>query len=358
MRWAAPCFPAGVGQTEQQVQAIGDLQPDALRRARPSFLKHPDREGRRDRQSTLPVAAQGAAGGEALAAQPARLVRRARHRRLPELRHRRPGPHRLRNRGARRLVLDEGVIVEIVRPGTGDPVPEGEVGEVVVTTLNPDYPLIRFGTGDLSAVLPGRARPAAPTPASRAGWAAPTRPPRSAACSCIRRRWRTSRGASPRCVKARLVVSGEMANDAHDAARSRSARAPQGLDARIGEAIRDVTKLRGDVQLLRAGSLPNDGKVIEDARSTSSSGRCPHPNPPPRGRELIQCSSQCQQRNVVVDHDVVDRAFELLAHDVDQPRGRAGVPASAWRSRSLPIGPLLPIASVTPSVKPSKLSPG
>jgi phenylacetate-CoA ligase len=70
----------------------------------------------------------------------------------------------------------------------------------------------------------------------------------------------------PEIVKARLVVSGEMANDVHDAAGG-SRVAPQGLDARIGEAIRDVTKLRGDVQLLQPGSLPNDGKVIEDARS-------------------------------------------------------------------------------------------
>ena len=82
-------------------------------------------------------------------------------------------------------MLDEGVIVEIVRPGTGDPVPDGEVGEVVVTTLNPDYPLIRFGTGDLSAILPGPARAVGRTaPRIRAGSAAPTRPPRSAACSC------------------------------------------------------------------------------------------------------------------------------------------------------------------------------
>jgi phenylacetate-CoA ligase len=76
------------------------------------------------------------------------------------------------------MIVDEGVIVEIVRPGTGDPVPEGEVGEVVVTTLNPDYPLIRFATGDLSAVLPGKAPVGGPTCGSRAGWDAPTRPRR------------------------------------------------------------------------------------------------------------------------------------------------------------------------------------
>jgi phenylacetate-CoA ligase len=95
------------------------------------------------------------------------------------------------------LVIDEGVIVEIVRPGTPDPVPEGEVGEVVVTVLQSAYPLLRFGTGDLSAVLPG-ACPAGRISASRAGWAAPTRPPRSGACLFIPARLPKSCAAIPR----------------------------------------------------------------------------------------------------------------------------------------------------------------
>jgi phenylacetate-CoA ligase len=111
-------------------------------------------------------------------------------------------------------VLDEGVIVEIVRPGTGDPVPEGEVGEVVVTTLNPDYPLIRFGTGDLSAVLPG-ACPTGRTNTRIKGWmgrADQTTKIRGmfvhpGQVADIARRF-------PEVLKARLVVSGEMANDA------------------------------------------------------------------------------------------------------------------------------------------------
>ena len=165
-------------------------------------------------------------------------------------------------------MLDEGVIVEIVRPGTGDPVPDGEVGEVVVTTLNPDYPLIRFGTGDLSAVLPGALpdRPHA-TRASRAGSAAPTRRPRCAACSCTRARSPRSRAAIPRCARARLVVERRDGERPHDAAgRGATARA-EGLAERIAETMRDVTKLRGEVELCAPGSLPNDGKVIEDARS-------------------------------------------------------------------------------------------
>ena len=164
------------------------------------------------------------------------------------------------------LVLDEHVIVEIVRPGTGDPVPEGEVGEIVVTTLNRDYPLIRFGTGDLSAVLPG-ACPTGRTNTRIRGWmgrADQTAKVRGmfvhpSQVAAIARR-------HPEVRRARLVVSGEMAND-QMTLQVEVADRPEGLDARIAESIRDVTKLRGAVVLSEPGSLPNDGKVIEDARS-------------------------------------------------------------------------------------------
>jgi len=126
--------------------------------------------------------------------------------------------------------------------------------------------LIRFGTGDLSAILPG-ACPTGRTNARIKGWlgrADQTTKIRGmfvhpAQVADIAKRF-------PEVIKARLVVSGEMANDVMTL-QVEAASAPQGLDARIGEAIRDVTKLRGDVQLLQPGSLPNDGKVIEDARS-------------------------------------------------------------------------------------------
>jgi len=164
------------------------------------------------------------------------------------------------------LVIDEGVIVEIVRPGTGDLVAEGEVGELVVTTLNPDYPLIRFGTGDLSALLPGHC-PTGRTNTRIKGWMGRAdqtvkirgmfvHPGQVAA---IARRF-------PEVLKARLVVSGEMADD-HMHLQVEAASGHAGLDQKISEAIRDVTKLRGTVELVAPGSLPNDGKVIEDARS-------------------------------------------------------------------------------------------
>jgi phenylacetate-CoA ligase len=163
------------------------------------------------------------------------------------------------------LVVDEDVIVEIVRPGTGNPVPEGEVGEVVVTVLSPDYPLIRFGTGDLSAVLPGRC-PTGRTAMRIRGWmgrADQTAKVRgmfvhpSQVAEIVRR--------YPEVTRARLVVSGEMAND-RMTLKAEVGRSGDGLAERIGETIRDVTKLRGEVELCAPGSLPNDGKVIEDAR--------------------------------------------------------------------------------------------
>ena len=167
------------------------------------------------------------------------------------------------------LVLDEGVIVEIVRPGTGDPVPEGEVGELVVTTFNADYPLIRFGTGDLSAVLPGTC-PSGRTNTRIKGWmgrADQTTKVRGMfvhpgqVAAVLKRH--------PELGRARLVVEGEMANDRMTlkAELAAAGNSPDGLAARVADSIRDLTKLRGDVELVAAGSLPNDGKVIEDARS-------------------------------------------------------------------------------------------
>jgi phenylacetate-CoA ligase len=165
------------------------------------------------------------------------------------------------------LVLDEGVILEIVRPGTGDPVAEGEVGEVVVTVLNPDYPLIRFGTGDLSAVLPG-ACPSGRTNARIRGWLG-----RADQTTKVRGMFVHPGQVAeivkrfPEVARARLVVTGEMANDTMTLKVETACSGPGELAVRLAETIRDVTKLRGEVELLLPGTLPNDGKVIEDARS-------------------------------------------------------------------------------------------
>ena len=256
-------FPAGTGQTEQQLQAIAELKPQAYL-GTPSFLRilvEKAQEGGVDIRSLT----KGLVGGEAFP---------------PSLRdwftERGMAIHQsyatadvgliaYETASREGLVLDEGVIVEIVRPGTGDPVGEGEVGEIVVTVLGPDYPLIRFGTGDLSAVLPG-ACPTGRTNTRIKGWLG-----RADQTTKIRGMFVHPGQVAeivkrfPEVSRARLVVSGEMANDQMKLLVESAA--AQGLSERVAEVVRDVTKLRGDVEVVAPGSLPNDGKVIEDARS-------------------------------------------------------------------------------------------
>jgi len=257
-------FPAGVGQTEQQLQAIAELRPAGYT-GTPSFLRILV-EKAAETGTDISSLRKAMTGGEALP--PSLRTWFAEHgvRAFQSLATADLGLIAYETESLEGMVLDESVIVEIVRPGTGDPVAAGEVGEIVVTTLNPAYPLIRFGTGDLSAILPGRCATGR-TNTRIKGWmgrADQTTKIRGmfvhpGQVADIARRF-------PEVVKARLVVSGEMANDVMTL-HVEAASAPQGLDARIGEAVRDVTKLRAEVRLLQPGSLPNDGKVIEDARS-------------------------------------------------------------------------------------------
>lgn len=257
-------FAGGTGQTEQQVQAMAQLQPAGYI-GTPSFLKIIV-EKAAEMGVALPSVTKAMFGGEAYPPSlrdwfAARGIAGYQCYATADV-----GSIAYETTAREGLVLDEGVIVEIVRPGTGDPVADGEVGELVVTSLNPAYPLIRFGTGDLSAVLGG------PCPTGRTntrikGWmgrADQTTKIRGmfvhpAQVNAIAKRF-------PEVARARLVVSGEMANDAMTL-KVETAGEPAALASRIGEAIRDITKLRGEVELLPLGSLPNDGKVIEDARS-------------------------------------------------------------------------------------------
>jgi phenylacetate-CoA ligase len=257
-------FPAGVGQTEQQLQAIAELRPQAYA-GTPSFLRILI-EKAAEAGADISSMRKALTGGEALPPTLRDWFKEHGVAAYQSFATADLGLIAYETESREGLVVDEGVIVEIVRPGTGDPVALGEVGELVVTTLNADYPLIRFGTGDLSALMPGHC-PTGRTNARIKGWmgrADQTTKIKGmfvhpSQVADIARRF-------PEVIKARLVVSGEMANDVMTL-KVEAASAPQGLDARIGEAIRDVTKLRGDVQLLQPGSLPNDGKVIEDARS-------------------------------------------------------------------------------------------
>ena len=163
------------------------------------------------------------------------------------------------------MILDEALILEILRPGTGQPVPEGEVGEVVVTSMNPDYPLIRFGTGDLSAILAGTS-PCGRTNTRIKGWMG-----RADQTTKVRAMFVTPKQVGEvlrrhqEVLKARLVVEGETGNDRMTLKCEVKDR-PGGLAEAIVASIREVTKLRGEVELVAPGSLPNDGKVIDDTR--------------------------------------------------------------------------------------------
>ncbi|MCW3781747.1 phenylacetate--CoA ligase family protein [Defluviimonas salinarum] len=160
------------------------------------------------------------------------------------------------------MIVDEGVIVEIVRPGTGDPVPEGEVGEVLVTTLNPDYPLIRFATGDLSAVMPG-ASPCGRTNFRIKGWMGRADQTTKIKGMFVRPEQVAEFVARhAEIARARVVATREGEMDAMTVMVETEA----GDAAAFEKSVIDTLKLRGRIQLVPRGSLPNDGKVIEDQR--------------------------------------------------------------------------------------------
>jgi phenylacetate-CoA ligase len=160
------------------------------------------------------------------------------------------------------MILDEGVIVEIVRPGTGDPVPDGEVGEVVVTTLNPDYPLIRFATGDLSAVLPGQS-PCGRTNARIKGWMGRADQTTKIKGMFVRPEQVADFVARHEEVgRARVVATREGEMDVLTVRVETRATNPAIYEPSVVASL----KMKGRVELVPPGSLPNDGKVIEDLR--------------------------------------------------------------------------------------------
>jgi phenylacetate-CoA ligase len=263
-------IPAGIGQTEMQVQAMTMLKPDAYA-GTPSFLKIII-EKARELGCDISSVQRAIVGAEALP---------------PSLRAWLNGngvPQVLQMYGSADIgnvayetmtegevnpgmILDEELLLEIVRPGSGEPVPEGEIGEVVVTSFNSDYPLIRFATGDLSALLPGIS-PCGRTNTRIKGWLG-----RADQTTKVRGMFvHASQVAQvlkrhPAIVAARLVVNGEMANDEMTLlCEVDQPDAMTDVMATIADTIRDVTKLRGAVRFVARGSLPKDGKVIEDRR--------------------------------------------------------------------------------------------
>jgi phenylacetate-CoA ligase len=255
--------PGGVGQTEMQVAAISGLRASAYL-GTPSFLKLIV-EKADELEADIGSLNKASVAAEYLppalrAAMRSRGIRVLQCYASADL-----GLIAYESEAMEGMILDEALILEIVRPGTGDPVPEGDVGEVVITSFNRDYPLIRFGTGDLSAVMPG-ASPCGRSNARIRGWlgrADQTTKVKgmfvhpSQVAEIVKRH--------PEIVKARLVVDNPAGSDRmtlHCEARG----APEGFARAVTESIREVTQLRGEVRLVAPGELPNDGKVIEDAK--------------------------------------------------------------------------------------------
>jgi phenylacetate-CoA ligase len=262
-----PVIPAGIGQTDQQVRIIADLKPVAYV-GTPSFLKILIDRAASEGIDVVSLK-KALVGAEAL---PTTLRAELRSRGLSVLQcygtadlgiiaYESIGPDGEICPG---MVLDEGIIVELVAPGTGDPVPPGDVGEVVVTTLTPEYPLIRFATGDLSAILPG------PSPCGRTnhrikGWlgrADQTTKVRGMfvhpeqVAEILRRHKSISR--------ARLVVERPAGSD--EMTLLIESGEPAEAASQVAETVQTVTKLRGTVSRVPVGSLPDDGKLIEDRR--------------------------------------------------------------------------------------------
>ncbi len=163
------------------------------------------------------------------------------------------------------LIVDEGVVVEIVRPGTGDPVPEGEVGEVLVTLLDGPDPLIRFATGDLSAILPGTS-PCGRTNTRIRGWMGRADQATKVRGMFVRpEQVAEVMRAHPGLGRARLVVGSEQGRDTM-VLRVETTVRDAALVESLAKSLQGITRLRGEVRLEAPGALPNDGKVIEDTR--------------------------------------------------------------------------------------------
>ncbi len=256
--------PAGVGNTEAQLQAIAQFRPAGYT-GTPDFLKvllDAAAEGGVDCSCMTKALVSGGALFPSLRQEYAtRGVAVLQSYATADL-----GVIAYESAADQGMILDEHLIVEIVRPGTGDALPEGEVGEVVVTTLNPDYPLIRFATGDLSAFLPGQS-PCGRTNARLKGWLG-----RADQTTKIKGMFVHPGQVAqvikrhPEVGRARLVVARAGEADVMTLRCEVSTGAGDALAGAIAETLQAICKLKGKVTLEAPGALPNDGKVIEDAR--------------------------------------------------------------------------------------------
>ncbi|MGA8155999.1 MAG: AMP-binding protein [Rhodoplanes sp.] len=259
----ATVFPAGTGQTGLQVQTAAKLRPVAYS-GTPDFLRtileHADGQGADLSSIEIAHVTGGALLPDARAFYAQRAIEVMQSYGTAEI-----GLIAYESAAHEGLIADEGVIVEIVEPGTGTPVTDGETGEVLVTVLNPDYPLIRFATGDLSAILPG-ASPCGRTNRRIKGWMGRADQttkvkgmfvhPHQIA-EIVRRH--------PEISHARLLVGRERGADVMTL-KVEAAQASGEFVRAIEASVQAVTRLKGHVEIAPAGTLPRDGKAIEDAR--------------------------------------------------------------------------------------------
>ena len=262
-------FPAGVGNTELQVRAMADMRPNGYA-GTPSFLKIL-LERAEEMDLDISSVSKALVGGEALPPSLREFIESKGVTCLQMYATAELGTISYESSAREGMIVEENMLVEIVRPGTNDPVAEGEVGEVVVTRFAPEYPLIRFGTGDLSAVLAGTS-PCGRTNMRLKGWmgrADQTTKVKgmfvhpSQVAEVVKRH--------PEILKARLVVDQRDGNDVMTLScevetPDRAPGGSDGLAADIGETIQAVCKLKGEVGYAQPGSLPNDGIVIDDIR--------------------------------------------------------------------------------------------
>ena len=257
-------FPAGTGQTELQVSAIVDLQPNVYC-GTPSFLKILIDKAA-ELNADISCIKKGVVGGEAL---PPSLRETLSGHGVDVLQFYGTadvGTIAYESEAKEGLIIDEDILVEIVTPGTGEPVAEGEVGEILVTSFSKDYPLVRFATGDMSKFLAG------PSPCGRtntriAGWMGRADQTTKVKGMFVRPEQVVAVAKRhPEVLKARLVVDSENNNDTMTL-HCEVDQQPDSLVEAIQDSIREVCKLRGEVSLMAVGELASDGKIIDDIRS-------------------------------------------------------------------------------------------
>jgi phenylacetate-coenzyme A ligase PaaK-like adenylate-forming protein len=258
-------IPGGVGNTEQQLDAIAHYRPQGYV-GTPDFLKillDTAQSAGKDASSIKRALVSGAA-------LPASLRQELGHRGVAVLQcyaTAELGVIAYESDARDGIIVNETVIVEIVRPGTGDPVPEGEVGEVVVTSFNPDYPMIRFGTGDLSAVMPG-VSPCGRTNARLRGWMGRADQTAKVKGMFVHPKQIAELASRhPELKRLRMVVGRDAEQDSMTLL-AESSTSDAALESAIAANLQSITKLKGIVKLVAPGSLPNDGKIISDERKS------------------------------------------------------------------------------------------